>query len=201
MLMCMRVCVCMTLCMCVCVCVCVCVCMCMCVIVYLLCKFLLVVSYMFSLAFIQRATGPSVVCKGSDVTLQCVIVFISANNVITTQPPMWIRAADRMIAVFLPNHNLVFNFTTRVYTKLVITNVTLEDDNTVYICTTPNLDITSSVVLNVIGNMCKCGHSCYCWDECTFSTFKVKMNECSNDLFHSFCEDLFSLIIKSRLEN
>ena len=171
--------------------------MCMCVIVYLLCKFLVVVSYMFSLAFRQRASGPSVVCEGSDVTLQCVIVFISADNTAFTLSSLWITT-DFILATALPNHRRMFNPTTLASTDLVITNVTLEDDNTVYICTTPNLDITSSVVLNVIGNMCKCEHSYYCWDECTFSTFKVKMNECLNDLFHSFCEDLFSLI---RFEN
>ena len=125
------------------------------VIVYLLCKFLLVVSYMFSLAFSQRATGPSVVCKGSDVTLQCVIVFTRTDNTVFTLSSLWITA-DFIPATTLPNHRLVFNSTTQASTDLVINNVTLEDDNTVYICIAPNLVITSSVVLNVTGNMCKC---------------------------------------------
>ena len=110
---------------------------------------------MFSLVFSQRATGPSVVCEGSDVTLQCVIVCIKADNTAFTLSSLWITA-DLIPATILPNHRMVFNSTTQASTDLVITNVTLEDDNTVYICTTPNLDITSSVVLNVIGNMCKC---------------------------------------------
>ena len=171
----------------------------MCVIVYLLCNFLVVVSCMFYLALRQRATGPSVVCEGSNVTLQCVIVFISADNTASTISSLWTR--DGILAVTLPNHSQVFNTTIARATNLVITNVTLEDDNTVYICNSPDFSITSSVVLNVTGNMCKCEHSYYCWDECTFSIFKVKMNECLNDLFHSFCEDLFSLITENRLEN
>ena len=150
---------------------------------------------MFSLAFSQRATGPSVVCEGSDVTLQCVIVFIRADNTASTSSSLWIKAPN-VQATTLPNHRQVFNSATGVATNLVITNVTLEDDNNVYICRSPDLSITSSVVLNVIGgNMCKCENSYYCWDEC------VKMNECSNDLFHSFCEDLFSLITENRLQN
>ena len=154
---------------------------------------------MFSLAFSQRATGPSVVCEGSDVTLQCVIVFINADNATYALSSLWSR--DLILATTLPNHSQVFNSTIGVATNLVITNVTLEDDNNVYICSNPDLSVTSSVVLNVTGNMCKCEHRYYCWDECTFSTFKVKMNECSNDLFHLFCEDLFSLITENRLEN
>ena len=45
----------------------------------------------------------------------------------------------------------MFNFTTGGFTDLVITNVTLEDDNTVYTCTAIGSTITSSVVLNVTG--------------------------------------------------
>ena len=33
-----------------------------------------------TIVFSQPATGPSSVCEGSDVTLQCVVVFISADN-------------------------------------------------------------------------------------------------------------------------
>ena len=40
----------------------------------------------------------------------------------------------------------------------MITNVTLEDDNAEYICTATGATITSSVMLNVIGNM----HTCEC---------------------------------------
>ena len=52
----------------------------------------------------------------------------------------------------IPNHRLVFNSTTGRFTDLVITNVTLEDDNTVYSCSSTGATITSSVVLNVTGN-------------------------------------------------
>ena len=110
----------------------------------------------FSLAFSQRATstGPSSVCEGSDVTLQCVIVsFNSANNTVV-QSSVWTIAPDAILATTLPNHRLVFNSTTGSFTNLVITNVTLEDDNTVYTCNDTGATITSSVVLNVTGIMC-----------------------------------------------
>ena len=114
---------------------------------------------MFSLAFSQPATGPSSVCEGSDVTLRCMIVFISANNITVAQSSSWTIAPDGILATTLPNHRQVFNSTTGTFTGLVITNVTLEDDNTVYKCTDIIATITSSVVLNVTGNMCKCEHN------------------------------------------
>ena len=83
---------------------------------------------MFSLAFSQRATGASVVCEGSDVTLQCVIVLISADNTTFTSSSLWIKAPN-VQATTLPNHRYVFNSATGVATNLVITNVTLEDDD------------------------------------------------------------------------
>ena len=51
------------------------------------------------------------------------------------------------------NHNQTFNSTTGGFTDLVITNVRLEDDNTVYSCTAIGTTIASSVVLNVTGNI------------------------------------------------
>ena len=103
----------------------------------------------------QTATGPSSVCKGSDVTLQCVIV-INPGNIV--QPTVWgrdgmpVQVTNTSGTFTLPNHNQVFNSTTGGFTDLVITNVTLEDDNTVYTCTSTGANITSSVVLNVTGN-------------------------------------------------
>ena len=116
--------------------------------------------YIFSLAFTQRATGPSSVCEGSDVTLQCIVVFINPDNTTTVQPTVWNRNINEIITPIstIPNHRQVFNSTTGAFTDLVITNVTLEDNNTVYSCTATGATITSSVVLNVIGNMCTCEH-------------------------------------------
>ena len=108
--------------------------------------------YVFLLAFRQRATGPSGVCEGSDVTLQCAVVFISADNTTTVQSSVWTRAPDGTIVTSLPNHRQVINSTTGVATDLVITNVTLEDDNTVYNCGATGTTMTTSVVLNVTGN-------------------------------------------------
>ena len=111
-----------------------------------------------SLAFSQRASGPSSVCEGSDVTLQCVIVRTNPDNAVTVPDTVWIRIINGMLTpvTTIPSHRVVFNSTTGAFTDLVITNVTLEDDNTVYSCTTTGAAITSSVVLNVIGNMHTC---------------------------------------------
>ena len=53
---------------------------------------------------------------------------------------------------FIPNHSVVFNSTTGGFTDLVITDVRLDDNSTMYSCTAAgaNPPITSSVVLNVI---------------------------------------------------
>ena len=107
------------------------------------------------IAFSQRAAGPSSVCEGNDVTLQCVIVINPGN---TVQSSVWSRDGMPVQVInssglfTLPNHNQVFNSTTGGFTDLVITNVTLEDDNTVYSCSATGAPITSNVVLNVIGN-------------------------------------------------
>ena len=104
----------------------------------------------YSLAFSQPATGPSRVCEGSNVILQCVIVLINPNdNTTFVQPPVWTR--NGVSAINIPNHRLVFNSATGGFTDLVITNVTLADDNTVYTCTDTIATISSSVVLNVTG--------------------------------------------------
>ena len=103
------------------------------------------------IVFIQPATGPSSVCEGSDVTLQCVVV-ISFDNTTTVRDSVWGRNATISTQTPIPNHRVVFNSTTGAFTDLVITNVTLEDDNTVYTCSATGATITSSVVLNVTGN-------------------------------------------------
>ena len=55
---------------------------------------------------------------------------------------------------FIPNHRTMFNSITGGLTDLVITDVTLEDDNTVYTCSATGASIASSVVLNVAVNNC-----------------------------------------------
>ena len=114
--------------------------------------YILLFKLSYILAFRQRATGPSRVCEGSDVTLQCVVVIISADNITSVQPAVWTIAPDGIPATSLPNHRLVFNSITGTLSDLVITNITLEDDNTVYACTATGTTITSSLVLNVTGN-------------------------------------------------
>ena len=112
-------------------------------------------------AFSQPATGPSSVCEGSDVTLQCVIVQTNPDNTTAIQNTLWSRNGMSIQLPdnsFIPNHSTVFNSTTGAFTDLVITNVTLEYDNTVYSCTAASAVITSSVVLNVSGNVHRCKH-------------------------------------------
>ena len=107
-------------------------------------------------AFRQRATGPSSVCKGNDVTLHCVIILTNPDNTITVRDNLWSRNISGMVTaintVTLPNHRVVFNSTTGVFSDLMITNVTLEDNNVVYTCSATGATIISSVVLNVTGN-------------------------------------------------
>ena len=111
-----------------------------------------------SLAFRQEATGPSSVCEGSNVTLQCVIIFTSSGGEVTVQTTVWSRNGMPVIETmnssgtfYIPNHSQLVDPDTGVQSDLVITNVRLEDDNTVYTCTAARSDITSSVMLNVIG--------------------------------------------------
>ena len=84
------------------------------------------------------------------------IVLNNPDNTVTVQSTVWSRNISGMITTLstltpIPNHRQVFNSTTRTFTNLVITNVTLEDDNAEYNCTATGATITSSVVLNVIG--------------------------------------------------
>ncbi|XP_065915459.1 uncharacterized protein [Dysidea avara] len=94
----------------------------------------------------QPATGPSITCQGSDVTLQCVIL---RNGV--PVDIVWRRNGTIVDNDILTNHQVVLNSTYNANTDLVITNVGLEDDNTEYQCRVVNSNITSSIVLNVEG--------------------------------------------------
>ena len=133
-----------------------------------------------TVAFSQPATGPSSVCEGSDVTLQCVIVINNPDNTTSVRDTVWSRNISGMITTLsaltpIPNHRVVFNSTTGAFTDLVITNVTLEDNNTVYTCSAAGAAITSSVVLNVTGNLrtytyiCMCMHFVY--NVCSFINY------------------------------
>ena len=91
------------------------------------------------------------------MTLQCAVVF-SFDNTTTVQDTVWSRNISGMITTIttqtpVPNHRVVFNSTNRAFTDLVITNVTLEDNNAVYSCSATGATIISSVVLNVTGNL------------------------------------------------
>ena len=104
----------------------------------------------YFIAFSQEATGPSSVCEGSNVTLQCRVLF-NGN----AAESVWFRNRTpvRVGNNFIPNHRVIFNCTTGKFTDLVITNVTLEDNNIEYTCNSSIDDITSSLVLNVSGKL------------------------------------------------
>jgi len=107
------------------------------------CYFLIFYS---NAALSQPATGPSITCQGSNVTLQCVILRNGAPVDL-----QWRRNGTIVDDDALANHRIVFNPSYNANTDLVITNVSLEDDNTEYECSTPNTNITSSIMLNVTG--------------------------------------------------
>ena len=63
---------------------------------------------------------------------------------------MPVEASNASGVFFISNHNTVFNSTTGGVTDLVITDVTLDDNNTVYSCAAIGSIVFSSIVLNVI---------------------------------------------------
>ena len=85
------------------------------------------------------------------MTLQCVIIFNNALNTTVPSSSVWQR--NRTTIDGLLNHNIILDPVSGLSTNLTITNVTLEDDNTVYTCTSYDRSITSSVVLNVSGKL------------------------------------------------
>ena len=93
------------------------------------------------------------------MTLQCVIIQTNPDNTTAVQNTVWsrngmpVRVTNTSGSFFIPNHSIQFNITTRAFTDLVITDVTLEDDNILYTCTASGTTITSSVVLNVTGKL------------------------------------------------
>ena len=118
---------------------------------------------MFLLALFQPATGPSKVCQGSDVTLRFNAAPGSPDPgdtaVVSSEwsrdgIPVQVNNASGIFV--LPNHNITFNVAIGGFTDLVITDVTLEDNNAVHSCTTIGSTINSSVALNIIGKLNIC---------------------------------------------
>ena len=110
------------------------------------------------------------------MTLQCRILFNDQQR-----DSVWFRNGTpvRVGNNFIPNHNQILNSTTGVLTDLVITDVTLEDDNTVYTCNSTGDSITSSVVLSVSGKFYACTYCDYILSDMTKCTFPLKVNDVS----------------------
>ena len=93
------------------------------------------------------------------MTLQCVIMQTNPDNSTAVQNAVWsrnrmpVQVTNTNGSFLIPNHSIQFNSTTGAFTDLVITDVTLEDDNTVYTCTATVANFASSVVLNVSGKL------------------------------------------------
>ena len=100
--------------------------------------------YILHIELNQSVTAPSVLCQGSDVTLQCVILRNGAPVDIS-----WRRNGTIVDTNVLANHNTLFNITFNAVTDLLITDVTLQDNNVQYSCSDNDNNINSSVVLNV----------------------------------------------------
>ena len=112
------------------------------------------------------------------MTLQCVVILINPDNSTAVQSAVWsrngmpVRLANGSL---IPNHSTEFNSTTGGFTDLVITDVRLGDDNTMYSCSATGTIITSSVVLNVAGKL----YVCMC-------TYILTYSECMYVRIHTF---------------
>ena len=112
---------------------------------------------MFLGTFIQPATavGSSSVCVGSSQTFNCTVeVFISGGVGFVITNSIW-RRDGVIITDSTPHHTLLRtqHGLQPVVTGLIVDNVTLDDNNTVYSCTTDGAldhEFNSSVTLNVL---------------------------------------------------
>ena len=111
-----------------------------------LCPTFVVLELYFAIDLAQSVTAPSVICQGSDATLQCVVL---RNG----QPvdARW-RRNGMLIDTFTDSsYEFVLNHTLNAITILLILNIRLEDNNVEYSCSDSNNNINSTVILNVTG--------------------------------------------------
>ena len=96
-------------------------------------------------------------CVGSSQTFNCIVkVFISGGIGFAISGTIWSRDGD-IVNDSTPHHALLrtHNGYGLVVTGLLVDNTTLDDDGTVYSCTTYGApdDFISNVTLNVVGGM------------------------------------------------
>ena len=94
----------------------------------------------------QSATVPSIICQGSDVTLQCVILRNGQPVDVD-----WRRNGTLLDPSNDPNYHIPFNNAFNALTDLVIIDIPLSYDNSQYTCSDGLNIVSSTVVLNVIG--------------------------------------------------
>ena len=87
------------------------------------------------------------VCQGSNVTLRCRVVASGFPQV------GWWNRNDTLVSIQnnTPDHFIQFNSDGQGLTDLIITNIGLEDNNTLYTCFNDNIPNNDSVLLLVEG--------------------------------------------------
>ena len=101
--------------------------------------------------FIQLATGPSILCAGNIAIFNCTIAVVNTNVIVDS---LW-RRNGAIITDTTPGYTLLHTGEPSQITGLMVDNTTLDDDGTVYTCTSegaPN-DFISTAILNVTGGI------------------------------------------------
>ena len=104
-------------------------------------------SYILPIELGQRATAPSLICQGSDVTLSCLI--LRNGRPVDIQ---W-KKNEMIIDIDSANYDIVINATLNAITGLVIIDIPLDDNNAEYSCNVAGGNINSAVTLNVTGTV------------------------------------------------
>ena len=103
--------------------------------------------FTLSVNITQPATDVVKVCQGDSVTLRCRAVF---NNRLTVAE--WNRNDTGVNAQNMTqNHFFSFDSDGQGLTDLIIINIGLDDNNTLYTCTDSNIPNNDSVLLLVEG--------------------------------------------------
>ena len=103
--------------------------------------------------FIQPATGPLMLCAGDSAIFNCTTaVFNSRGFGYFVVDSLW-RRNGVIITDTTPGHTLLHTGEPSQITGLMVDNTTLDDDGTVYTCTSEGApkDFVRTAILNVTG--------------------------------------------------